>query len=100
MGLPVALFVIIVLALVVAAMAEMQRSSGEMVSLQIQSQRAFFAAESGAQKVLHDLLPPTGTAAACTSPQYHATFTAAGLGGCSVTVSCSSVTIASTTYYT
>jgi len=48
-GLPIALFVITVLALLVIVMAQLQQGTGESLSLQIQSQRAFFAAESGAQ---------------------------------------------------
>lgn len=40
-GLPVALFIITVLALLVTGMAQLQQASGDSVSLQIQSQRAF-----------------------------------------------------------
>ena len=55
-GLPVALFVITVLALLVIGMAQLQESSGKAISLQIQSQRAFFAAESGAQLAVAEVL--------------------------------------------
>jgi MSHA biogenesis protein MshP len=48
-GLPVALFIVTVLSLIVLSMSQLQESSGNAISLQIQSQRAFFAAESGAQ---------------------------------------------------
>lgn len=40
-GLPIALFIITVLALLVVGMAQLQERSGQAVSLQIQSQRAF-----------------------------------------------------------
>lgn len=55
-GLPVAIFVITVLAILVIGMAQLQESSGKAVSLQIQSQRAFFAAESGAQVAVTQVL--------------------------------------------
>lgn len=100
-GLPLALFIIVVLALVVAAMAEMQRGSGEMSSLQIQSQRAFYAAESGAQVALSQLMPPGGsTGASCTAPFYQRTFTQPGLGGCSATVACRADKVSGVNYYT
>lgn len=100
-GLPLALFIIVVLALVVAAMAEMQRGSGEMSSLQIQSQRAFYAAESGAQIALSRLMPPDGSAgASCTATFYQRTFSQPGLSGCSVTVTCRLDTVSGVNYYT
>lgn len=84
-GLPVALFIITVLALLVAGMAQLQQSSGEAVSLQIQSQRAFFAAESGAQvgvgRILDDPDNPQ-----CFSGTI--SFSNAGLDGCRVEISC------------
>ncbi|OZC35489.1 hypothetical protein B9Q17_07375 [Marinobacter vinifirmus] len=55
-GLPIAIFIITVLALLVYGMAQLQESSGKSVSLQIQSQRAFFAAESGAQLAVAEIL--------------------------------------------
>lgn len=55
-GLPIALFVITVLALLVAGMAQLQQATGQSVSLQIQSQRAFHAAESGAQLAVAEVL--------------------------------------------
>ena len=55
-GLPIALFIVTVLSLIVLGMSQLQESSGNAISLQIQSQRAFFAAESGAQVVIADLL--------------------------------------------
>jgi len=48
-GLPIAIFIITVLALIVTSMAQQQESSGAAISQQILSQRAFYAAESGAQ---------------------------------------------------
>lgn len=62
-GLPVAIFIITVLSLLVLTMADLQDSSSQSVSLQIQSQRAFFAAESGVQLTLAMILPETENAA-------------------------------------
>lgn len=87
-GLPVALFIITVLALLVAAMAQLQVSSGQAVSLQIQSQRAFFAAESGAQVAVRDVLD----AGSCSALGNPLDFTEAALDGCSASLSCESVT--------
>lgn len=100
MGLPMALFVIVVLALIVAAVAEMERGGGEMTSLQIESQRAFFAAESGAQIALHQLLPPTGSGAACGANLYQHSFGTPGLAQCSVKVDCRADVAKGVTYYT
>lgn len=86
-GLPVALFIITVLALLVVGMAQLQESSGRSVSLQIQSQRAFFAAESGAQTGVAQVLG-AGSCSALTSPK---AFSGGGLGGCQAVVSCDSV---------
>lgn len=87
-GLPVALFIITVLALLVIGMAQLQQASGESVSLQIQSQRAFYAAESGAQVAVRDVLE-AGSCSALTTPL---SFSASALNGCSAVLSCESVT--------
>lgn len=59
-GLPIAIFIVTVLSLIVLGMSQLQESSGNAVSLQIQSQRAFFAAESGAQVVIAELVEEAG----------------------------------------
>lgn len=89
-GLPVALFVITVLALLVFTMADLQSSASHSVSLQVQSQRAFFAAESGAQIALTRILPGTESAAEVWSAAVtdaldgrEIAFPADGLKGCS-----------------
>ncbi|MCR8916421.1 hypothetical protein FDP08_19865 [Marinobacter panjinensis] len=91
-GLPVALFIITVLALLVLGMAQLQESSSESVSLQIQSQRAFFAAESGAQagvaSVLNDADPPSVCPALGSS--WSVNFPSAALAGCEAAIFCSS----------
>ena len=88
-GLPVALFIVTVLAFLVLGMSQLQQGSGESVSLQIQSQRAFFAAESGAQVAVRDVLE----ADSCSGLSSPLAFSDAdGLQGCSATMACESVT--------
>jgi MSHA biogenesis protein MshP len=89
-GLPVALFVITVLALIVAGMSQLQESSSAAVSQQIQSQRAFFAAESGAQVAITEALRGASCSSVSTSSL---SFSVSGLNGCQVTSSCNSVDV-------
>ena len=84
-GLPVALFIITVLALLVLGMSQLQQSASESVSLQIQSQRAFFAAESGAQVGVGRVLDDPGNPQ-CFSGTIN--FSSAGLNGCRAEISC------------
>ena len=86
-GLPVALFIITVLALIVTSMAQQQESTGAAVSQQILSQRAFYAAESGAQAAVTEALYGSG----CGSVPGSLSFTGRGLNGCSTSLSCSVV---------
>lgn len=107
-GLPMAIFVVTVLALVIAAMSQLQQSSSEGVILQMQSQRAFYAAESGLQLSLNLLLPPDGgSGRSCTaSPFYSHAFNPPpgaslyGLSNCSVMVECQSTSVNGDTYFT
>ncbi|MDI9246679.1 hypothetical protein [Marinobacter sp. CHS3-4] len=87
-GLPVALFIITVLALVLIGMSQLQESSGDAISLQIQSQRAFHAAESGAQIAVRDVLE----ADSCSAMSSTITFSAGALTTCSATLTCESMT--------
>lgn len=86
-GLPIAIFVITALALIVISMAQQQESSGLAVSQQILSQRAFYAAESGAQAAVTEALHNGG----CTAVPSSLEFTEAGLNSCSATLICSTV---------
>lgn len=84
-GLPIAIFIITVLALLVYGMAQLQESSGKSVSLQIQSQRAFFAAESGAQLGVTEILDSGD----CSGVPAEVEFSAAGLSECKAILECS-----------
>ena len=86
-GLPIALFIVTVLSLIVVGMSQLQESSGSAISLQVQSQRAFLAAESGAQVVIADLLKEAGEDPVSGSDSEYIEFPADnGLAGCEVTV--------------
>ena len=91
-GLPLAIFIVTVLSLIVLGMSQLQQSSGKAISLQIQSQRAFFAAESGIQislqRVFEDI-DSVGVAGASCPPDI-SDFGVSGLSGCSVILRCTS----------
>ena len=94
-GLPLAIFLITVMALIAVTLAQLQQTTGEMESQDIQSGRAFYAAESGAQLALTQIVPkdpamPIDTSA-CTTGLYQQTFSAGSLSGCEVSVDCNSV---------
>lgn len=84
-GLPIALFIITVLAFLVVGMAQLQESSSRSVSLQIQSQRAFFAAESGAQLAVSETLESGD----CMALPTEIDFSAGALRECKAVLSCS-----------
>lgn len=87
-GLPIALFIVTVLALLVLGMSQLQQSTGEAISLQIQSQRAAFAAESGAQVAVRNVLE-ADSCGAISSPL---SFSTAGLVSCRAVLQCDSIT--------
>lgn len=101
-ALPLAIFVITALALIIAALSQLQSSSSATVSVQVNSQRAFYAAESGAQVAMNLLFPPDGSAGrvCTTSPFYSQSYNVNGLRGCQASVDCSSVTDGVQTIFT
>lgn len=88
-GLPIALFIITVLSLLVLGMSQLQQGANQSISLQIQSQRAFFAAESGAQSAVRKALDTGCPAVLSASPL---NFSTGGLAGCSASLACDFVT--------
>lgn len=97
-GLPMAIFMITVLALIVATMAQMQQGAAQRVGLDALSARAFYAAESGAQIALTRLFPaPDGTGG--TASDFSQSFNTGGLLGCSAAVSYLTATADGTNYY-
>ncbi|MDF1761919.1 MAG: pilus assembly PilX N-terminal domain-containing protein [Oleibacter sp.] len=101
-GLISALFVITVLAVVIATLSSLQTDSALSSSTQIQSQRAYFSAESGLEVALNLLIPPSPSVSlsCATSPFYSFTYSSSGLAGCRVDVECTSQTINSIDYFT
>lgn len=101
-GLPMALFVITVLAVIISSMASIQNNAASSSSLQIQAHRALFSAESGIEAALNLLIPPDGSAgqACATAPYFSYAFTVPGLRGCNATVTCSEIIVNSENIYT
>ena len=88
------IFIMVVLALLLAALAYITAQSNQNTAYQIASTRAYWAAQSGAEWGTYQIVPATGSAASqCFSQRI------LGLGGCLATVDCSSSTTASTTSY-
>lgn len=90
-GLPMAIFLITVMALIVTTITQLQQSGGESDALDILSTRAFYSAESGAQLALVEVLEDE--AASCHSPASYEF--SRGLSGCSASVVCENLTSAS-----
>ena len=99
-GLPMAIFIIVILSFLVVAITQLEQRTGESVSMSVLSSRAFYAAESGAQVALAKLFPP-GTDNTCTAvdgDQYQ--FNQPGLTNCSATINCAVETVAAESYFT
>jgi len=93
-ALVIAIFVIIVLSVLGAALVKMLDSSQESVAYEVLGTRAYTAAQSGLQWQLAEVFPLNGPAIACKSqdeiniatPSFNNTL---GLAQCNVSVSCS-----------
>jgi MSHA biogenesis protein MshP len=98
-GLPATIFIITVLALIVVAMAELNQSSNQAFAQSFQSQKAFYAAESGAQIALNRVFVG---AVACNNSIADINFSSAGAGleSCTADLSCNQVTVSGINYYT
>lgn len=99
-SLPVAIFILVIMALIGAAMVSIMQTSQQSLSTEVLSTRAFYAAESGAQAALGQLFPLDGSAATCSAPYPTQTYTTLGLNGCTASVTCSSLTTAGRSFYT
>ena len=93
LGLVSAIFLIVVVAVIVAAITRMVRSSSEVFAQDVVSHRAFLAAETGSQLGLNRLFAPAGVGS-CSSWSWDlSAFGLAqqlGIPRCSATVSCRS----------
>ena len=99
-SLPMAVFILVIMALIGTALVNLSQSSHTALGQEVMSTRAFYAAESGAQVALGQLFSLSGAAANCSASYPTVTFNATGLEGCTATVSCTSTTISSKSYYT
>ena len=107
LSLVLAIFILVVLSLLGAALINILNVGTESVAREVISTRALFAAESGAQRQLNAIFPPgaatsTGQCAASAGAVRTNSFTLSGLVGCnsSVAVQCSYITIDGVNYFT
>jgi MSHA biogenesis protein MshP len=94
-GLPATIFIIVILAMIVLAMSDLNESSSRAFVQDYQSQRAFYAAESGAQVALNRIFQPGGSCGA--SP---INFTSNGLTNCRADLVCTRDDVGLVTYHT
>ncbi len=101
LGLPATVFLISILAIIVVAMSELNETSVRGFGQDFHSQKAFYAAESGAQVALNRIfvggVACSGTLAAI---DYDASGTNPGLDNCSVDLNCDQVDVDGLSYYT
>ncbi|MDX1695073.1 MAG: hypothetical protein R3208_15005, partial [Ketobacteraceae bacterium] len=100
-GLPMAIFIITVMAFIAVAINELSDDSGSITGTNALSVRAFYAAESGANIALTLMFPPAGGGNLCTSSPIvnNLNFSAGGLSQCAVTVTCGINTSGAVTTY-
>lgn len=100
-GLPSAIFIIVIMALIVAAMNQLNEINAAAFGREWLSMKAFYAAESGAQLAATYALNTTQTLPTCDNNFISGlSLTASGLGSCEVNVVCSVQTVSSQAYYT
>ena len=105
-GIPAALFVITLLALIAVAINSLLEQNAETYQEEISLTRAFYAAESGAGFALNSIFPPEefpqyNTNAECAAGPREYVFTIPGLSACTTTVTCTvDATVSSLEYYT
>lgn len=105
-GIPAALFVITLMALVAAAINLLVGQNAEVFEEEISLTRAYYAAESGAGFAINSLFPPeefpgySGNAECAAGPRVYQ-FTVEGLNACTASVTCSTdATVSGVDYYT
>ncbi|SFG85991.1 hypothetical protein [Neptunomonas qingdaonensis] len=99
LGLISAIFVIVVLAMLVAGMSSIMTASQTYRSQEILAVRALSAAQTGSELHLSELLHPEN-AQVCNTDVAPLALATPGLLDCSYQASCASVTVGSDTYYT
>lgn len=99
LGLPVALFIIIIMSLIAVAVNQLNLSSNQAYSQNVLSARAFYAAESGAQ-IRSQVVLSTRPCACGSSESISYDFTVPGLNQCQADTNCTSFVAAGNTYCT
>jgi len=97
-SLVMAVFILVVLALLAAAMMNIFSAGADSVAREVLSSRALMAADSGVQRKLHEIFPPGGVSntGACVSGSGTTYNDFGGLQGCSnalVVVTCDFVPV-------
>ena len=105
LGLPAAIFVITLLAIIAVAINSLLSQNASTFAEDVSYTRAFYAAESGANFGENHLFPPDdypnyGAGGACWGGTKTYTFEADGLNQCTADVTCETVTVSSTDYFT
>lgn len=100
-GLPSALFLIVVMMLIVAAINQLNDLNAQAYGREWLSQRAFYAAETGAQTAATLALNNSEAMPVCDNTYIeNLALTAVGLNACVINVSCAIQTIGSETFIT
>jgi MSHA biogenesis protein MshP len=100
-GLPATIFLIVILSLIVVAMSDLTESSNFGFGQDLQSMRAFYAAESGAQIALNRVFVGGQLCSAIVGElDFNAVNENAGLTNCTTTLSCSDDEVLGITYFT
>lgn len=103
-GLPAAIFIITVMALIAVAINVLVRENAETFEEEVNLARAFYAAESGAGFLMNRTFPPeeysTYVGSNCADRTYTFGDDVLGLVQCTATVTCTSKTDGSKDYHT
>jgi MSHA biogenesis protein MshP len=101
LGLPSAIFLIVVMTLIVASLNQLNELNAQAYGREWLSQRAFYAAESGAQAAAVFMLNSSEAEPVCDASFINnVSLAAAGFSSCNINVACDSQTISSETYIT
>ena len=104
-GLPAAIFVITLMAVIAVAVNQLVSQNAQTFEEELNLTRAFYAAESGAGFVMNTVFPPEeyptyAITAECVATERDYDFIVAGLNQCSATVTCTPLPIGGTNYAT
>lgn len=100
-GLPASIFIILVLALMILALSDLTQTGSASVGHNYQAQKAFFAAESGAQIGLNRIfVGGSACTASMGSIDFNATSPNTGLESCSADLVCTQDLVLGERFYT